>query len=347
MSNKYMAYFDLLGTKSVASSEDYYFESINIFRKRLIDNIIYLQSYNNLYNVSFFSDCCYVESKELSCLLQYLENLRNDLIAKHLFFNCAIIKTDYNDNFSSFESTERGESDKRIVGTLFSDSVISNVYNAQNRFKGVGVWIEPRIIKEDILVDNNLKKVITNSFYVDDLDQNMHISEYYDIKLNLNGSPIEKDCLNSIIKSYFFACCETPRAGRYYSSLLITIINSDDNEIHWNIKQKCFENTSYIIELIYKILRDPMQYKILTGFVYVAFAFINRIYNSDLDNVAKAEITNKFLEENAIGNSFLTDMNHIPVDLLKSDKNDNVNLFKDYCRRFILSNKVFKHTSHE
>ena len=347
MSDKYMAYFDLLGTKNVASSEDYYFESINIFRKRLIDNITYLQMDKNLYNVSFFSDCCYVESKKLSYLLLYLENLRNDLIAKHLFFNAAVIKAEYTDCFSSFESTERGGNDKRIVGTLFRDSIISDVYNAQSRFKGIGVWIEPRIIQEDILVDEKLRGIITDSFYMDEITQSMHISKYYDIRMNLHNSPIEKDCLNSIIKSYFFACCETPRAGRYYSSLMITIINSDDSDIHWNIKQKCFENTSYVIELVYKILRDPLQYKILTGFVYVAFAFINKIYNSKLDNVAKADITNMFLEEGSIGNSFLTDLNHIPIDVLKSDKTDNVNLFKDYCRRFILSNKVFKYTSHD
>ena len=342
-----MAYFDLLGTKSFSSDENNYFESINIFRSRIIDNVPYLQDNNNLYNISFFSDCCYVESQSLPCILSYLENLRDDLISKHLFFNAAVIKVDYIGDFSSFETTEKGGNDKKVVGTLFKSNIISEVYNAQNSFKGIGIWIDPRILTSDSIKEKSLKEKTVTSFFVDSIENTMHISKYTDIKLVLSGLHLEKGCLNSIIKSYFFACCETPRVGRYYSSLLINIINSDSSDIHWNIKNERFENTSYIYELIFDMIRDEEQFSILTGFEYVAFAFINRIYNSSLDKVSKFNITRLFLKEGSIGNKYITDLDHIPVDLLRSNNKDNVDIFKNYCRQFILTNKVSKYTSHD
>lgn len=342
-----MAFFDLLGTKSFSSDEDNYFESINIFRSRIIDNVPYLQENNNLYNISFFSDCCYVESKNLASILSYLENLRDDLISKHLFFNAAVIKVNYNDNFSSFETTEKGDNDKKVVGTLFKSNIISEVYNAQKNFRGIGIWIDPKILTSDSLKDKNIKDKIVTSFFIDNIENTMHISRYTDIKLILRGLNLEKGCLNSIIKSYFFACCETPRAGRYYSSILINIINSDSSDIHWSIKSERFENTSYIYELIFDMLQDKQQYSILTGFEYVAFAFINRIYNSNLDKVSKIKITQIFLKEGSIGNKYITDLDQIPVELLRSNDKDNVDLFKNFCRQFILTNKVAKYTSHD
>lgn len=344
MLKKYMTFFDLLGTKNFSMDRDNYFDNINVFRKRIIDNVSYLSDNQNLYNVSFFSDCCYVESEDLNCLFDYLMNLRDDLLSKGLFFNAAVIKVEYEGEFTSFEITKLQKGDNRsVAGTLFNSNFISKVYDAQNKFKGIGIWISPDIIEESRSIDSFRKRII-NSFYVEDTKFPSSVQRYFDIKINITGTNIEKQYLNTIIKAYYFACCENPRAGRYYVSLLINAINSDNSNIFWSINEKRFEKTSYIYNLIFDILRDKEQYELLTGFEFIAFAFINKIFNSNLSNSEINIVVKEFLSPKSIAHKYITDLDHIPVELLRNTKDDNVLLFKEYCRQYILSDKVSKYT---
>ena len=83
----YIAYLDLLGTKSFCEEEELYYDKINKFS----DTVVSLSSIlGKSGKIGIFSDSVYVECSQIEKILEFLTVLRTMLIGDDLFFNAAL-----------------------------------------------------------------------------------------------------------------------------------------------------------------------------------------------------------------------------------------------------------------
>src|SRR5580658_10819220 len=88
---KYISFIDILGTKNSSENENFedYLKLITDFQYTLINEAEVLKDKGR---VHFFSDCAYIESDDISVLINYLINLRSELLQVNIFIRGSIIK---------------------------------------------------------------------------------------------------------------------------------------------------------------------------------------------------------------------------------------------------------------
>lgn len=312
--NYYIAYIDLLGTKNYAENYNYekYLGLIINFQTELLRIARCKLGEND--RIHFFSDCAYIESDNLECLIEALKYLRTQLRDCDLFLKGAIMKGrlgavgkffnqeefrsyynyDQNDkevnNAKSVFAQQNALSNNKINGSLFFSTDICQLYTLESELKGSAILIEEGLINEEI------KNHIVESGYI----SNKNIfSIFYDIKYG--EKEITGEFLEKILTLYSASNMQNKNYGRHYLSILISCINSTN-----------FATANYDIDskeappILAKILQLKDKYKQIynyaIGLEYLYFALINKFYcdigeNSDLTKIFVEKILNnqKFL----------------------------------------------------
>lgn len=336
--NVYLAFFDLLGTQNFSGSATDYYKNIIELQKRIVDNHAYLNQNDNIYKIAFFSDSCYVESKNLVELIKYLEALRDDLSTLSLFFNAAVIKIDNKSNdYKSFDYTNATYNDNcNVSGIMFYDNSVAKAYVEQNRFKGIGIHLSKEVI-DDFRSNKELKGKLTKSIYLSDHKKYDSLTLYYDVVCSFPDDVLREHWFMTIVKAYFFACCDNPRYGKYYISLLTNIINNSSVDIEWDNRTSKFVNSDAIYNIMLSIFTSKDKYSLLTGIDIIAVVFINKILSSNLPPHHIVEIIHILLNE--VAKKYLTNLDSVPW-IAFLEKNNNEEQFKKYCREYIVLEKI-------
>lgn len=341
---KYVAFFDLLGTQNISVNEQAYYENISSLQKSIIEMSSLLTYEGNKSNIGFFSDSCYIESNNVNNLILFLVNLRNDLITKDMFFNATIIETDLKDNKKSFEYYTNTKEENKVSGIMFYDPSIARAYVEQIRYKGIGINLCFDNKGSKVIQDDKIK--MTKNLYMETHDDIYKTKTYIDICI-YPSSNLEEFWLSKIFEDYCLACCDNSRYGKYYISLLENILySSDASNIRWNHNEQKFESAPLIFNMLFDIVTKKSKHEMLTGIDILAFSLIDRIYSSNLDKSVVFEITDRFLENEAIGKNYLTNLEKIPSNaFLSENARNNIENFKKHCRTNIVS-KQFRNDTY-
>lgn len=259
--NNYIAFFDLLGIKAIASyNSELYFENVNSFQCALRECSIKLKG--SKYQIRAFSDCAYVECDDIARLFDYLTVLREILFLKEIFFNAAITK-------GTLNSPQPNDSND-IVCISFNSPETVKVYSMQNAFSGVGVYIDPNIYSA---LDEKIKlDYITKSAYcVYDKDELYNRYEsYYDLKYN----DITPNLIKFLLMNYIKTIALNKKASRYYLSAILTCI-----------KQLSYADlTQQYLDLFLNIDLLSTNRIIFYDLLPIHLMLINRLYDSYRDN---------------------------------------------------------------
>lgn len=342
---KYVAFFDLLGTKNLSVDEEAYYDNIQFLQKRIIDFSTLLKHDNNVSNIGFFSDSCYVESYNINLLIDFLVNLRDDLITQNMFFNAAIVESDKNHNSDSFmyytNNNDNSKLNNKVSGIMFYDTSVAKAYIEQNRFKGIGISFRFNTNNADLLQKNKLNLI--KSTYMENHKDIYKTNTYNDFRISPTKD-LEEPWISKIIESYYLACCDNSRYGKYYISLLENILYSSDNaNLHWNQELNKFDYGPLIYNILLDIVTDRSKYEMLTGIDILAFSLVDRIYSSNLDKSVIHAITDIFLEGDSIGKNYLSRLEEVPENaFLSFSARDNIEHFKNHCRTYIVSKQFRK-----
>ena len=330
----------MLGTQNLSVNAKEYYDNVKQLQSRIKDNCAYLDQNDNVFNVAFFSDSCYIESENLYELILFLQMLRNDLSTSSLFFNAAVIKIkDVNTKLGSFEYINEVYNEKKCIlyGTMFSDNSVAMVYVAHNRFKGIGILLSEEVQKDTEEI-NDIKTV--QSIYMEDHEKKESLKTYYDIGVRPPSQTTERQWIAEIMKAYYFACCSSPRYGKYYISLICNIIRCASEEIDWDPRNKKFIDTDLIYNTILMMLTTEQKQNFLIGQDVIAVVFIDKILSSNLAEQKIYDVINRLLDaKDCVVNSFLNNLDSIPWIGFFGNKN-NEEKFRNLCHEHIVNTDI-------
>lgn len=293
----YIAYLDLIGTTGFCEDEELYYDNITKFSES-VETLSPILGKSG--KVGVFSDCVYIESSELKNILDFLSRLRVMLIGDSLFFNAAI-------SYGKLGVEPIKGNCKNIFGVRFTNKDISSIYHKQTSFRGIGIWIDPSLLRQIENVTDY--KPISSVFYVKE-ERNgaivYHPQRYYDVPLfwdnrynNMYAIERKRNILSIIIKSLYISHCKSQKYGAYYISLLINILRCcDPNQLEWKQSEKKIEHMPAELCIIYNFLVEgDKNLSNLVGLDALCLAFLDTIYNSQsLTLYDKADITEFFLD---------------------------------------------------
>ncbi len=329
----YIAYFDLVGTKGFCESPEVYFEKMQHFKKAIEQISWLVREYGT---VGVFSDCAYVESSDLKCILDFLVQLRDRLISKGLFFN-AVVKS------GSLDPQDlKAKGSQHLFGVAFNNSSIADLYIQQTKFKGLGILID-RSIQEEV---KETAYTMTDCIFIERRVINNCIeyipTSYKDISFgcSIKSKKSIEILLRMVLNVMFTSYIKSPKYGTYYVSILSNLVRSYTQGFEWDMKKQKFTSMPLGFQSVNKILSlyyDKMTD--LSGLEYLAFVLLDVIYNSqDLNDEEKSSITNSFSNYECI-KKYLHSLNSIPENIFTGN---NRNLFIKYCQDDLSSDFVEK-----
>ena len=326
----YIAFLDLLGTKSSCKDSSIYFELISDFSKAVRETSWNLEAYGQ---VGIFSDSAYAESSDLEHLLDFLVQLRIRLIAKKVFFNAVVKK-------GELGSRDLKEG-SHLFGVTFSGNDIAELYISQTAFKGIGIYID-KSVEDEV---SSTKYVMNDCIFVgSDYDEQSKKNKYYpvpykDISFDktIRYQTIKNLLLETVLGVMYSSYLESPKYGRYYISILSNLLRSDVDGIEWNKAQQKFIEMPTPFSAIYKMLVEHYsKLSDLPGIEYLAFILLDIVYNSNKLSIEdQISITKLFAEYECIKSKYIHSLNKIP-DVLFTNKHgqasSNKELFVQYCK---------------
>src|SRR3954453_9818108 len=126
------AFIDLLATKqSLDIGRDNYISAIRLLRQALQSNIKHLDSRDRVYA---FSDCAFIEFKDLDIFYQFIQGMRASLFPQRLYFRCGIADGALEPE-DIREKVDRYKT--RINGFVFGDKAV-DAFLLHEKFKGIG-----------------------------------------------------------------------------------------------------------------------------------------------------------------------------------------------------------------
>ena len=261
----YIAYLDLLGIKAVASFDyESYFDHVVAFQEEILNcQQNNLRQKRNKIHVYMFSDCAYLESKDLFALCSFVNNLRMSLLRNNKFFNAAITEGSLGANIIE-ENT--------VHGTIFQNKDTVKVCTLQTTFGGVGIRIDESII-EKTPNDSKLNSIIAKSCFCCWNEKEKcytNFIPFYDIKFNeANADILLVIMVNEFLKTAYI----DKRAARYYFSGMKTCIS-----------QMALSNTCEFIDKLVKYKLQKSMLKCLSPLYYL---LVNSIYDLIYHNSIK------------------------------------------------------------
>lgn len=299
----YIAYLDMLGTQGFCGDPEEYYTKITNFSKAISQCVNCLE---NKGKIGFFSDSAYIECCELKPILTFLLALRSRMCSEGLFFNCAITK-------GQLGISDPHGSDNNLFGVLFSNSQIAKVYVVQNQFKGIGIFLSDDIVEE--IEQHKLPFTVVKSFYLPDIDKPPVM--YNDLSIDLNYkyyTYYADNTLRSIISAQMAALSNSKKHGRYYVSLLGTIINSVSCEnLKWDRTKHKFITAPTIFNLIFGLASDSDGFPEILGLDSLCIMVVNRAYRSEnITDFERSDIAMTVMNLELFKNKYKNNMENLP-----------------------------------
>lgn len=235
----FLAFMDLLGTQQLASRHyDKFFESLHDFEQALHVNSFRLEP--GAGHVYYFSDCAYIESRDLASLLEFLSNVRGILLRKGFYFTAAV----GNGRLEPLIGTVRKEGSKRgkpiVAGVRFGRDVV-RVYGAQASLRGIGIRLLP-----EILGDVPPGMAVPNCHLP--VDSSRRLEAFYDLRLDADFD-LDYEVLRIFVKHLYGWSSISRRIARKYVSFLICVIQSSNfRDCRWDERDT--------VPRVYKFLRS-------------------------------------------------------------------------------------------
>lgn len=321
----FITYFDLLGTRGFCDNSETYYDSISKFNKAVIQTGSLLIQDGQ---VGVFSDSAYAESEKLGSLLDFLVFLRDRLMSEGLFFNAVVKKGELGIKSLS-------ENASNVFGVAFTNREIADLYIAQTKFKGVGIFIDPSITDAEIKeVGYSVSNCIYMGRYFDGGKEKYAPVAYRDISLK-TLEPYSVKCWDNILEillcSFYESYVKNPKYGAYYISLFSNFIRSFSMNLSWDMKKKEFSNAPTIVNVIINMVSSEYEnLRDLPGLECLAFVMLDMVYWSEiLDEHDKNSITKMVTEFECIKHRYLHDLNSLPQNVFSS------NLGVSFRERFI------------
>lgn len=340
----YIAFIDMVGTKNYANYDaKKYMDNVVTFQQTIVNHVGKLKKKGKIF---FFSDCAYIESDDVNVLLNFLTSFRNDLVVCNIFLKGGVtqgqlaaitgfendkhILSHYGqDVFSKYNSVKKNleEYKDEIRGTLFFSNNIAEVFKMQDNLKGIACTINPSVFS-----NRDLEKETVESFYIKDPHKNT-LEFFRDIRYSdsfISGQEV----IDKVFKLYAISNTYSLKYGRYYLSILVSIINSsnftsiriEDNSSNFNK----FSKTPPIFEKIMGIKKTfPILYEKAVGLEFIYFTLLNKLYSDrkGRDDVTR-EVLKIILNFKRFINKYMNSLELLPKKLI-SDKNKGL-LIEDY-----------------
>lgn len=263
--DKFIGFFDMLGLQSIAAYDiNKYSDSLIDFQTVTIGAIKKTKMEFTNCNIEcyMFSDCAYIEASKLDVLIYFFRILRLALFTKQIYFQAAITKG--NLNCSSDDEQDY------IRTTIFQGTDAVKVYQLQNNFKGIGIFIDKSIVNLD---NPKLSTKITTSIFQPD-ENKYQFKTYYDISFEHPNNNIGMlDTIKTLIQTYRRMRILNIRASRYYISAICTIISNLNKNDIIQIKDDKKILTSEITDFLFDKSIGNNELDIFR------ILFLNRVYN--------------------------------------------------------------------
>ena len=328
----YIAYLDLLGTKDFAGDPDVYSSNITIFYREAKTLSHYLKDAKG--RIGIFSDCLYAECADLEAMLNFIVALRGRLTVQQLFFNAAITCGDI-----GVVNQAKSDNDN-FFGVAFEKSDIARVYMKHNKFKGIGIWVDEEIVK-----DLNMKKTaqyeIVRSVYVQEMESQLYVP-YYDVAFKFDNriyDCYEDECIKVILNSCLLAYAKSKKYGKYYLSILATLINShSDYQLQWDNKNRKFRNSPLIYHIIMKLAADyGKEYPEIQGIEVLCLLIINNAFsNKNITGNDRKSIVSEFMRYDCLRKAYSYSINSLPNVF----SGDNKDIFIQIYQEIIVRSQV-------
>ncbi|MBN8675415.1 MAG: hypothetical protein J0L56_14895 [Chitinophagales bacterium] len=342
----YIAFIDMVGTKNLANFDAAgYMEYITNFQQLII---LHLDKLENKGKIHFFSDCAYIESEDPEILITFLSSFRIDLMTLKIFLKGSIVegklgaitgpesesdvKKMYGDEVLRKFKTVRPqllEHKNQISGTLFYCNDIAKAFKMQDNLKGIGCFVHSDIIK----ISKSIEHKTVDSFYVKDTHKNI-LEFFKDLKYS-NEFISNVNAINLIIQVYARSNTYSQKYGRYYLTILASIINSSNFKKLSLNKNDSSKSGKFLYEPpIFTTIMNlkkkfPLLYEKAYGLEYLYFALLNKIYNDQSGgNETTKEILKIILNSKRFINKYMNNLEALPTKLI-SDQNKG-KLISDY-----------------
>lgn len=297
----YSAFIDLVGTKDRAkTSPEAYRDSLRTFNERLLSLLPLLDEAGA--RVYFFSDCAFVEAAALDGLWRFLVRLRLDLVSDGLFFKASATKGPLEPvapaSVPELRRRDRALAKRVLQGFFFGD-VAAELYSEQERLKGVGIFVSKALEQE-------LGARVAYSCFIPDVGTRRPVP-YVDLRLT-------KDELDSgnyevVVREAFRAKARAPKLGRYYLSMLILYIRSEDLRGLLGDADRPSIASWLLSGRLERLLGD------LVGFDLLHFALLDELEKiADQDEAAKLAL--ETVIRRLVARNKLRLMDQIPVEIL-------------------------------
>ena len=313
----YIAFLDLLGTKDFSDNAKVYTEKISCFYESAKECSYHL---NDVGNVGIFSDCLYAESKELLNLVRFLTSLRDRLCSKEIFFAAALME-------GTIGVVKQAKAKRdNFFGVAFENSMIAEVYIKQTRFKGIGIFIDESIVKE---VDNLRGIRAVKSVFMKDVESG-EIIAYHDIAYDMRNDEYagyEQAVLKLIINQCLLAYTQSDRFGRYYLSILATILNSCAEEnIRWNGAENGFSECPMLFSIVMKMAEHPGEvYSQIKGLDLLCLIILNAVFkHEDISEIDKKMIVKKIMAYECLEEKYSHSINQLPKEIFDNDNRERI-----------------------
>lgn len=328
--NSYIAYLDVLGTKNSSENEDFdeYIKLITCFQNALIRSSHLLDETGKIY---FFSDCAYIESCNINSLIDMLSSIRQTLFDDEKFVRGAVVKGKLGAlNSDDIEDCEKRYADdpdllhkmkaslnffkqskdnSKIKGTLFFCKDVAKAYTFESQLKGAAFYIDNEIRKET--------KDIVKSGFVSNIQKNTYNS-FYDIKYN--SESITSSFIEKVLRFYALSNTSDVKYGRYYLTILISCINSEDfSNIKYDEEKRKFVDSP---EIFYKILNLKKSHKLVynnaKGLEYLYFALIDKFYSDVKDMTLRRYFLNEVFLNYRFLSKYQNKISQLPKELISN-----------------------------
>lgn len=301
----YITFLDLLGTKDFCGTPEIYNKNISIFYKEAQTHSYRLKGSGK---VGIFSDCLYAESSDLKQILDFLVSLRKRLCARRLFFNAALTTGEIG------IVNPACSKDNNFFGVAFEKSDIADLYMKQNQFKGIGIWVDKSLHKE-------IKKIsgyrLIRSVYLQEIDT-AQFEPYYDIAFEFKNKVYdgyEASLVKTVFNECLLAYTKSKRYGRYYLSIIATLINSySDNDLSWNLVKSNFDQCPMIYNIIMKLAEDNgKSYPFIQGLEMLCLLIVdNAFLHKEITDIDRSRIVKKFMSYECLKKPYSYSINMLP-----------------------------------
>jgi hypothetical protein len=305
----YIAYFDQLGVRDNAKTNNFdYYSGMIAFQKYILETLTD-KGYKSKVQIKHFSDCFFSESTDLKALIDYMKEVRSASMSQGLYFKSAITAG----NLLSVSASDDADRVKRAIsastqlltgitpdmierdfdelrdlkirtkedaeGVLFLSPNVCLAVSLEDKFKGVGFSLDPGILE-----DARKKKLdVISSFYFDPVKRATSI--YYDIKFTPND--LSEPSITNLLSNVLAVSIKSKKIALKYLSILASLINSEDYTQEFTIDQKDSGFSPLINAMISMKTSRPRLYKNLP---YIDLLFIKILDNYYAqNNTASAE----------------------------------------------------------